>query len=303
MSAPARRLVASYCFPPYSDTAAVVAAKRVHDRGEPVDVICNAMDSIRQQDPDLVQVCGSLVRRFAAVPSRTAFSSWGSVVDYQQRGLVAFVESEQPHQATCWQRFLPTGPLAFLPFADDGDSGRDGHTSSIVWTLPDAEAERLLHVDDGAFLRELEAAFAGTLGALKAVSARAAFPLRRQLAQAYGSGRVVVAGDAAHVVHPLAGQGVNLGLRDVSTLRRALHPARSRHADPRQVDPGAPQRLARWARQQRSDNALAAYAFDGLNRLFSNDTVAATLLRGPLLGLVGRLPPLTHAFWRHAAGR
>lgn len=222
--------------------------------------------------------------------------------DYHQRGLVAFVESEHPHQATCWQRFLPTGPLAFLPFADDQNS-RDGHTSSIVWTLPEAEAERLMHVDEGAFLRELEAAFAGTLGALKAVSARAAFPLRRQLAQAYVSGRVVVAGDAAHVVHPLAGQGVNLGLRDVSTLRRVLHEARSRQADPRQVDPGAPQRLARWARQQRSDNALAAYAFDGLNRLFSNDAVTATLLRGPLLGLVGRLPPLTHAFWRHAAGR
>lgn len=222
--------------------------------------------------------------------------------DYHQRGLVAFVESEQPHQATCWQRFLPTGPLAFLPFADDHNS-REGHTSSIVWTLPDAEAERLLHIDDTAFLRELEAAFAGTLGALKAVSARAAFPLRRQLAQAYVSGRVVVAGDAAHVVHPLAGQGVNLGLRDVSTLRRVLHEARSRQTDPRQVDPGAPQRLTRWARRQRSDNALAAYAFDGLNRLFSNDAVTATLLRGPLLGLVGRLPPLAHAFWRHAAGR
>lgn len=222
--------------------------------------------------------------------------------DYHQRGLVAFVESEQPHQASCWQRFLPTGPLAFLPFADDHNS-REGHTSSIVWTLPDAEAERLLHIDDTAFLRELEAAFAGTLGALKAVSARAAFPLRRQLAQAYVSGRVVVAGDAAHVVHPLAGQGVNLGLRDVSTLRRVLHEARSRQTDPRQVDPGAPQRLTRWARRQRSDNALAAYAFDGLNRLFSNDAVTATLLRGPLLGLVGRLPPLAHAFWRHAAGR
>ena len=93
-AAPARRLVASYCFPPYSDTAAVVAAKRVHDRGEPVDVICNAMDSIRHQDPDLVQLCGGLVRRFAAVPSKTAFSSWGSIVDYQHLGLGTFLRWE-----------------------------------------------------------------------------------------------------------------------------------------------------------------------------------------------------------------
>ncbi|MBF6025841.1 FAD-dependent oxidoreductase [Lysobacter niastensis] len=217
--------------------------------------------------------------------------------DYHQRGLVAFVESEQPHQDTCWQRFLPTGPLAFLPFA----SGHDGRTSSIVWTLPDHEAERLLHADESTFLRELETAFAGTLGAITAVSARAAFPLRRQLAQSYVSGRVAVAGDAAHVVHPLAGQGVNLGLRDVLALRRVLREARHRHAG--HADPGAPQALSRWARQQRSDNAMAAYAFDGLNRLFSNDGLAATLLRGPLLGLAGRLPPLTHAFWRRAAGR
>jgi hypothetical protein len=86
----ARRLVTSYCFPPYSDTAAIVAAKRVHDRGEPVDVVCNAMDSIRHQDPGLVQLTGGLVRRFAAVPSRTAFSSWASIVDYQRIGLETF---------------------------------------------------------------------------------------------------------------------------------------------------------------------------------------------------------------------
>ena len=90
----ARRLVASYCFPPYSDTAAVVAAKRVHEQGEPVDVICNAMDSIRHQDEGLVQLCGGLVRRFSAVPSRTAFSSWSSIVDYERLGLETFVRWE-----------------------------------------------------------------------------------------------------------------------------------------------------------------------------------------------------------------
>jgi 2-octaprenyl-3-methyl-6-methoxy-1,4-benzoquinol hydroxylase len=210
--------------------------------------------------------------------------------DYGQRGLVAFVDHGRPHEATCWQRFLPTGPLAFLPFA-----GEAGHRSSIVWTLPDAEAGRLLQADDAGFLRELDAAFAGTLGALTAVSKRAAFPLRRQLAQGYVHGRVAVVGDAAHVVHPLAGQGVNLGLRDVGALRAALRPARG-------GDPGAPARLARWGRVRRSENAVAAYAFDGLNRLFSNDGLATTLLRGPLLGLVGKVPPLTHGFWKRAAG-
>jgi 2-octaprenyl-3-methyl-6-methoxy-1,4-benzoquinol hydroxylase len=212
--------------------------------------------------------------------------------DYGQNGLVAFVDHERPHEATCWQRFLPTGPLAFLPFAGEG-----GHRSSIVWTLPEAEALRLCRVDEEDFLRELHYAFAGTLGALTAVSKRVAFPLRRQLAQAHVAGRVAVIGDAAHVVHPLAGQGVNLGLRDVSALRALLQRQRAAGRDP-----GAIAALTRWARERRSENAMAAYAFDGLNRLFSNDALVATLARGPLLGLVGKLPPLRHAFWKHAAG-
>ena len=222
-----------------------------------------------------------------------------SVHDYGQSGVVAFVDSERPHQATCWQRFLPSGPLAFLPFKGSGvgAAGREGHRSSIVWTLPEAEAARLLQADDAGFLRELAAAFAGTLGVLTRVSKRAAFPLRRQLAQAHVAGRVALVGDAAHVVHPLAGQGVNLGLRDVAALRALL-----RAATARQGDIGSPARLSRWARERRSENALAAHAFDGFNRLFSNDALAATLLRGPLLGLAGRLPPLTHALWRRAAG-
>lgn len=211
--------------------------------------------------------------------------------DYGQSGLVAFVDHELPHEATCWQRFLPTGPLAFLPFAGDG------HRSSIVWTLPEAEAMRLLQADEADFLRELHLAFAGTLGALTAVSRRVAFPLRRQLAQAHVAGRVAVIGDAAHVVHPLAGQGVNLGLRDVAALRAVLQRQRAAGRDP-----GAAAPLSRWARERRSENAVAAYSFDGLNRLFSNDHLLATLVRGPLLGLVGKLPPLRHAFWRHAAG-
>ena len=209
--------------------------------------------------------------------------------DYGQRGVVGYIDSERPNEATAWQRFLDTGPLAVLPV--------DKHRSSIVWTLPDAEAGRALALDDEAFGRELTNAFAGRLGALRPVSARAAFPLRRQLANNYVAGRVLVLGDAAHVVHPLAGQGVNLGLRDVAGLREVVDDAQQRRADW-----AAPHRLRRWARLRRSDNTVAAYGFDAINKVFSNDEMHLTLARGALLGLAGRMPPLLSLFWKRASG-
>lgn len=208
---------------------------------------------------------------------------------YGQRGVVAYVRTERAHENTAWQRFLPTGPLAFLPCADG--------SSSIVWTLPDEEAARVAALDDAAFGAELTAAFGARLGETVPLSKRVAFPLRRQLARDYAAGRVVVIGDAAHVVHPLAGQGVNLGLRDVAALRDSIERAKARRADF-----AAPQRLARWARERKSENAMAAYAFDGINRAFSNDGVAPTLLRGHLLGLAGSAPMVAHGLWRRAAG-
>lgn len=224
---------------------------------------------------------GSSVRQLAGLEVETH--------GYAQRGVVAYVETADPHRQTAWQRFLPTGPLAFLPCADG--------SSSIVWTLPETEAARVMALDDRDFGQALTAAFDARLGEVKPASKRAAFPLQRQLATRYASGRVVVIGDAAHVVHPLAGQGVNLGLRDVAALRDDVDQARSRRADF-----ASPQRLARWARARKSENAVAAYAFDGINRLFSNDGVGATLLRGHLLGMAGRLPPIAHALWRQASG-
>ena len=217
--------------------------------------------------------------------------------DYAQKGVVAFVASDEPHRDTCWQRFLPTGPVAFLPFNDDGDGELRGRLGSIVWTLPTQEAERLRTNAPDAFARELEAAFGGELGAMRLLSPRAAFPLQRQLADAYVQGRVLLLGDAAHVVHPLAGQGVNLGLRDVSSLRDALRGAKRRGADI-----ASPQRLARWARTRKSENALNAHAFGVINRAYSNDALLPTLLRGHALGIAGKLPPLARALWRHAAG-
>ena len=214
--------------------------------------------------------------------------------DYGQRGVVAYVATERSHEDTAWQRFLPTGPLAFLPCAPWPDAA---NVSSIVWTLPDAEAARVIALDDMAFAEAITRALASRLGDVRPLTQRIAFPLRRQLADAYVAGRVLAIGDAAHVVHPLAGQGVNLGLRDVSALRDAVATAQSRR-----TDWTAPHRLARWARARRSDAAASAYAFSAINRVFSNDDLATTLLRGHALGIAGKLAPLNRALWRHAAG-
>ena len=217
--------------------------------------------------------------------------------DYGQKGLVAFVASARAHRDACWQRFLASGPVALLPFADGGDAALHGRIGSIVWTLPNADAERLLAVEADVFERELEAALGGELGAMRLLSARAAFPLQRQLAETHVRGRVLLLGDAAHAVHPLAGQGVNLGLRDVAALRDHV-----RAAKPRGIDIAAPHRLARWARTRKSENAVNAHAFSAINRIYSNDALWPTLLRGHALGIAGKLPPLARALWRHAAG-
>ncbi len=209
--------------------------------------------------------------------------------DYDQLGLVAYVRSEQPHAQTAFQRFLPGGPLALLPCTE----GR----SSIVWSLPVDEARRLQEMDATAFNHELTRASDACLGRLELDSVRAAFPLRRKLARAQRAERVLLMGDAAHVVHPLAGQGVNLGLRDVSAWLRGVRDAKAKGRD---FD--APARLQRWARERRSDNAVSTLAFETINRVYSNDLPVTTLLRGHALGIAGRVPMLRHALWRHAAG-
>ena len=139
----------------------------------------------------------------------------------------------------------------------------------------------------GAVKRWRTQACGASLGQMRLVAVPAAFPLRRQLVRDYVRGRVLVLGDAAHVVHPLAGQGVNLGLRDVVALRDAIVAALAARADWT-----APSRLARWARSRKSENAMSAHVFDGINRVFSSDSLAETLLSGPVLGLAGSLPPL-----------
>ncbi len=264
-----------------------------------VQLCCPARVEALEQDADGVRVRLDDGRRLEATLAIAADGADSTLrrlaglevsrQDYGQRGVVAYIDSEQGNEATAWQRFLVSGPLAVLPAGT--------HRSSIVWTLPDAEAERVLALDEPAFNAELTRAFAGRLGAMTLASRRAAFPLRRQLAQAYVAGRVLTLGDAAHVVHPLAGQGVNLGLRDVA----ALH-AQVLGAQQRRQDWASPERLQRWARERRSDNTVSAYGFDAINTIFSNDEMHLTLTRGRALGCAGKLPPLVSALWKRAAG-
>lgn len=269
-----------------------------------VRVHCPATVSASEQDADGVRVTLDHGVRLSArllIAADGAQSALRGMLgievdalDYAQSGVVGYVRTELPHEDTAWQRFLPGGPLAFLPFAS---TAQDARTCSIVWTLPREEATRVQALDDAAFASELTRAFDARLGAVQADSPRAAFPLRRQLAREYLRGRALLLGDAAHAVHPLAGQGVNLGLRDVAALRDSV-----RQAGARRMAFDDPQRLARWARLRKSENAVAAHTFTGINRLFSNDAVLPTLLRGHLLGAVTKAPPLLSLFWKRAAG-
>ena len=210
--------------------------------------------------------------------------------DYGQRAIVAHVATARPHEFTAWQRFVPGGTVALLPLAD----GR----SSVVWSVPLADAERLLALDDGAFRAELGAAFDFRLGTIDATTPRAAFPLRLKLAGRYLADRFALVGDAAHVVHPLAGQGVNLGLRDAVELADVVIDARGK-----KLDFAAATTLRRYERRRRSDNALSAHAFDAIQRVFGSTALPLAGMRGAGLAIVERVAPLKRLFARHAAGR
>jgi 2-octaprenyl-3-methyl-6-methoxy-1,4-benzoquinol hydroxylase/2-octaprenylphenol hydroxylase len=210
--------------------------------------------------------------------------------NYHQRAVVAHVSHERPHQATAWQRFLRGGPLALLPLAD----GR----SSIVWSLPEAEAERVLSLDDAAFMHELGVASDFRLGPIMATSKRAAFPLRMQLATSYQAARFVLLGDAAHTVHPLAGQGVNIGFRDVTELRDTLRDARLRGADV-----GAAHVLRRYARRRRSADQIDALSFDALSRIYAAQSPPVVAARALGVAAVNAIAPLKNLLIAHASGR
>jgi 2-octaprenyl-3-methyl-6-methoxy-1,4-benzoquinol hydroxylase/2-octaprenylphenol hydroxylase len=212
--------------------------------------------------------------------------------EYGQQGIVSVVSTETPNSGVAWQRFMDGGPLAFLPLQDG--------SSSIVWSRPEAEATRLMALDADSFLVELQQAAAGGEGhwpdRVSACGPRAAFPLTMRLSERYTARRAVLVGDAAHVVHPLAGQGVNLGMLDAASLVEILVQARAR-----QDDIAAEKTLLKYGRWRRSEAEIMARGIHNLRGLFMPEELG--LLRRFGMGLVARSWTAREAFIRRATGR
>ncbi|WP_157014552.1 ubiquinone biosynthesis hydroxylase [Mesorhizobium xinjiangense] len=209
--------------------------------------------------------------------------------EYGQSGIVCTVAHERPHEGRAEEHFLPSGPFAILPLT--------GNRSSIVWTERTAEAERLVAEDDIVFEHELELRFGHKLGALHVEGPRRAWPLGLTLARDFVKPRFALAGDAAHGIHPIAGQGLNLGFKDVAALAQVLV-----EADRLGEDIGALDVLERYARWRRFDTLQMGITTDVLNRMFSNDFAPLRTVRDIGLGLVDRMPRMKDFFIRQAAG-
>lgn len=210
---------------------------------------------------------------------------------YQQKGLVATVTTREPHQQTAWQRFLAEGPLAFLPLPA-------AHQCSIVWTLNDNSADRLLAADDNTFIQSLNEAYQYRLGEVSKVESRAAFPLHLRHANSYIQTGLALVGDAAHTIHPLAGQGVNIGLLDAATLAQVVIEAQQK-----QRDIGSLHTLQKYQRQRRADNLTMQLSMDLFKRTFSSDLTAVKWLRRSALTTVNRNALLKQFFIGQAAVR
>jgi 2-octaprenyl-6-methoxyphenol hydroxylase len=208
---------------------------------------------------------------------------------YPQTGIVATVRHERPHRGIAVEHFLPAGPFAILPMT--------GNRSSIVWTERSQVAPHLIALSDAAFAAELAARFGDFLGDLAPMGSRWAYPLGLLLAQSYVSRRLALVGEAAHTIHPIAGQGLNLGIRDVAALAELVIDARRLG-----LDIGDDTVLRRYQRWRRFDAVALAAVTDGLNRLFSNSISPIRFVRDAGLAAVNRVPPLKRFLMRDAMG-
>jgi 2-octaprenyl-6-methoxyphenol hydroxylase len=209
--------------------------------------------------------------------------------DYDQSGIVVTVGHERDHQGRAEEHFLPAGPFAILPLK--------GNRSSLVWTESRREAARIIELPDAEFQAELETRFGLHLGEVKALDKPRAFPLGYFVARSFIADRLALVGDAAHVIHPIAGQGLNMGLKDAAALAEVIVDAARLGIDPGQADV-----LERYQRWRRFDTVAMGVATNSLNMLFSNKSTLLRTVRDIGLGLVDRVPPLKSAFIRQAAG-
>ncbi len=209
--------------------------------------------------------------------------------DYHQTGLVATIAHELPHNGVAYEHFRPSGPFASLPLP--------GNRSSLVWTEKTDNAPGFLAMDRDRLAQEIETVMGSTLGTVTMEDDLAGFPLRLQVARSFIGPRLALIGDAAHVVHPISGQGLNLGLKDVAALAEVVVDALRLG-----LDPGSPDVLGRYQNWRRPDIASMAMVTDGMNRLFSNDIPPLRALRDFGLGLVDRSGPVKSALIRAASG-
>jgi 2-octaprenyl-6-methoxyphenol hydroxylase len=209
--------------------------------------------------------------------------------DYDQSGIVVTVGHDRDHHGRAEEHFLPAGPFAILPLT--------GKRSSLVWTEKRAEAGRIVSLGEEEFHGELERRFGLQLGEVKALDKPRAFPLGYFVARSFIAERLALVGDAAHVIHPIAGQGLNMGLKDVAALAEVIVDAARLGIDPGQVDV-----LERYQRWRRFDTMAMGFATNSLNFLFSNESTLLRTVRDIGLGLVDRAPPLKGMFIRQAAG-
>jgi len=209
--------------------------------------------------------------------------------DYPQIGIVTTVAHERPHNGVAYEHFLPSGPFAILPMT--------GNRASLVWTEETTEARRLLALDEAGFTAELRLRFGAHLGDVNPIGPRWAYPLKLHLARSYAQHRFALIGDAAHTIHPIAGQGLNLGLKDAAALAETVLDAARLG-----IDFGRSDVLERYERWRRFDSVALAAATDGLNRLMSNSIPPLRFVRDLGMGVVDAIPPLRQFFMRHAGG-